>query len=117
LALVVPGGGRIEPVGKVGITRITAFTKQNRVEIDGAVPAPTRATMAVLSGFPAGVTVLHNGQPVKTVSGALDGTAVVFAPIDGRPLGDPAKLLDELRARRAAADAAKGLPTGPATGN
>lgn len=109
MALVVPGGGCIEPIGKVGMTRITAFTKQNSVEIDGAVSGPDRATMTVLSGFPADVTVLHNGKSVKTVAGTLDGTAVVFAPLDGRPLGDPAMLIDELRVRRAAAAAAQGI--------
>ena len=91
LALVVPGGGRIEAIGKVGITRITAFTKQNRVEIDGAVPGPDRATMTVLSGFPAGVTVLHNGQAVKAVAGTLDGRAVLLVPLDGKPVTDASK--------------------------
>ena len=91
LALIVPGGGRIEAIGKVGITRITAFTKQNRVEIDGAVPGPDRATMTVLSGFPAGVTVLHNGQPVKTVDSKVDGKAVLLVPLDGNPVTDVSK--------------------------
>lgn len=91
LALVVPGGGRIEAIGKVGITRITAFTKQNRVEIDGAVPGPDRATVAALSGFPAGVTVLHNGQPVKTVDSKVDGKAVLLVPLDGKPVTDVSK--------------------------
>ena len=83
LALVVPGGGRIEPVGKVGITRITAFIKQNRIEIDGAVPGPGRATSATLSGFPAGVQVLLNGQPVKTTDSKVDGKPVLLVPLDG----------------------------------
>jgi hypothetical protein len=91
LALVVPGGGRIEAIGKVGITRITAFTNQNRVEIDGAVPGPDRATMTALSGFPAGVTVLHNGQPVKTVDSKVDGKAVLLVPLDGNPVTDVSK--------------------------
>jgi hypothetical protein len=109
LALSLPGGARIEPVGKVGITRITAFLKQNRVEIDGAVPAPGRATVAVLSGFPAGVLVALNGQKPATAVDEIDGKPVVFVALDGKPLSEPAMLIGELRARRAAAEAAKGI--------
>jgi hypothetical protein len=109
IALTLPGGARIDPVGKVGITRLTAFLKQNRVAIDGAVPAPGRATVAVLSGFPAGVLVELNGRKAVTAAGEIDGRPVVFVALDGKPLADPAKLIEELRARRAAAEAARGI--------
>ena len=101
LALSLPDGARIQPVGRVGVTRITAFTRQNRVEIDGAVPADGCASFAALEGFPAGLTVLHNGQDVQTVAAAVDGMTTVFVPLDGRPLGDAGKLVAELRAHRA----------------
>ena len=104
LALVVPGGGRIEAVGKVGITRITAFTKENRVEIDGAVPGPDRATVAALSGFPGGVRVLLNGQPVKTVDSKVAGKPALLVPLDGKAIPGPEKLGEELKALRDARD-------------
>lgn len=104
LALVVPGGGRIEPVGKVGITRITAFTKQNRVEIDGAVPGPGRATVVALSGFPAGVQVLLNSQPVKTVDSKVDGKPVLLVPLDGEKIPAPDKVTEKLEGLRATRD-------------
>jgi hypothetical protein len=104
LALVVPGGGRIEPVGKVGITRITAFTKENRVEIDGAVPGPGRATVAALSGFPGGVQVLLNGQPVKSVDGKVDGKPVLLVPLDGKKIHDTEKVGEKLEHLRVTRD-------------
>ena len=64
LALALPGGGRIEALGRVGITRFTAFIKQGRVAIDGAQPGAGRATVAVLSGFATAPTV----PPVALVS-------------------------------------------------
>jgi len=93
ISLTLPGGARVVPLGKVGITRITAFLRENRVEIDGAVPGPDRATIAVLSGFPAGVTVRLNGQPMKTTVGQSEGKSVVFVALDGQPLPSMDKLL------------------------
>ena len=83
LALGLPGGARIELAGRVGITRLTVFTKENRVAIDGAVPAPGRATVAVLKGFAVGVQVQLNGKPVKTFNSELDGKPVALVSLDG----------------------------------
>lgn len=104
LALVVPGGGRIETVGKVGITRITAFTKENRVAIDGAVPGPDRATVVALRGFPAGVQVLLNGKAVSTVNGKVDGKPVLLVPLDGKKIPDSATVGEELKVLRVTLD-------------
>jgi hypothetical protein len=101
LALTLPGGARITPLGKVGITRITAFSRENRVEIDGAVPGPERATVAALRGFPAGVLVKLNGQPAKTTVIQQDGKPVVFVSLDGNPLPSAEKLLEMLQANGA----------------
>jgi hypothetical protein len=98
LALVAPGGGRIEPVGKVGITRITAFTKENRVAIDGAVPGPGRAKAVAISGWPAGVQVLLNGKAAKTVASEVDGKPAVLVPLDGKAVPGPEKLGKQLAA-------------------
>jgi hypothetical protein len=98
LALTLPGGSRVEPVGKVGITRITAFTKANRVEIDGAVPGPDRATVVVLSGLPSGVQVQLNGSPAKTIDSKFDGKPVVLVSLDGKPITDAAKVGEQLKA-------------------
>ncbi len=98
LALTLPGGSRVEPVGKVGITRITAFTKTNRVEIDGAVPGPDRATVVVLSGWPTGVQVQLNGSPAKTIESKIDGKPVVLVSLDGKPITDAAKISEQLKA-------------------
>jgi hypothetical protein len=102
LALVVPGGGRIEPFGKVGITRITAFTKQNRVEIDGAVPAPGLATVVALCGFDPGLKVQLNGQAATAATGRIEGAPVVFVALDGRPLPETGVLIGKLQEMRGA---------------
>ncbi len=109
LALVVPGGGRIEPVGKVGITRITAFTKASRVEIDGAVPSSGLAQVAVLRGFAAGLNVQLNGRDAKTATGTLDGKPVVFVSLDGKTVPDAAKLTLDMKEMSAAREAAMGI--------
>ena len=108
LALTLPGGARVEPLGRVSITRITAYLKENRVEIDGAVSAPGRATVAALSGFAPGLKAQLNGQVAKTAAGALDGKPVVFVALDGKPLPDAAKLIETLQGWNAAHEAIKG---------
>ena len=98
LVLTLPGNGRIEPVGKVGITRITAFTNSNRVAIDGAVPGPDRATVVMISGLPAGVQVQLNGSPAKTLETKIDGKPAVLVSLDGKPITDAAKIEEQLKA-------------------
>jgi hypothetical protein len=87
LALTLPTGARVATQGKVGITRITVFTRENRVEIDGATPGPDRAAMAVLSGFPPNPTVLLNGRPAVTTIVQQDGKPAIAVALDGKPLG------------------------------
>jgi hypothetical protein len=98
LALGLPGGARIEILGRIGITRLTVFSKENRVMIDGAMPAPDLATVAVLSGFPNGVQVMLNGANVKTVSSKIDDKPVVLVSLDGKPVPDEAALGEVLKA-------------------
>ena len=86
LALGLPGGGRIGMLGNVGITRLTVFQRENRVLIDGAVPAPGLATVAFVSGLPAGTKIELNGQPARTVAATRNGKPVVFVSLDGQPL-------------------------------
>ena len=109
LAVSLSSGARVEFNGRVGITRLTLFTQEKRVTIDGAMPAPGRASVAVLSGFAGGVQVLLNGQPALTETGSIDGKPVIFVPLDGKALTDKATMIEDLRARRAAVEAAKGI--------
>jgi hypothetical protein len=99
LALTLPGGARIIPLGKVGITRLTVYLKENRVTIDGAVPGPDRATVAALSGFAPGLKVQLNGQAATAATGQFDGAPVVFVALDGRPLPATDALIGKLRER------------------
>jgi hypothetical protein len=98
LALGLPGGARIEIRGRIGITRLTVFSKENRVTIDGAVPAPGLATVAMLSGFPADVKVSLNGAVVKTIVNKLVGIPTVLVALDGKPAPDKAALDEVLKA-------------------
>jgi hypothetical protein len=102
LALSLPDGARIEMLGRVGITRLTVFQRENRVQIDGAVPGPDLATVAAVSGLPAGTRIELNGEPARTVAATLDGKPAVFVSLDGKELPAAEKLLDDLRSRRAA---------------
>ena len=94
LALGLPGGGRIGMFGRVGITRLTVFLNENRVRIDGAVPGPGLATVAVVRGLPAGTDIVLNGQPALTATGERNGVPVVFVSLDGAPLPPLEKLLN-----------------------
>jgi hypothetical protein len=99
LALGLPDGGRIETLGPVGITRLTVFQRENRVEIDGAVPGPGLATVAVVRGLPAGTRIELNGKQPATIAAQADGKPAVFVALDGQPLPAAEKLLEDLRAR------------------
>lgn len=94
IALSLPGGARVAPLGKVGITRITVFTRDNRVEIDGAVPGADRASVVALSGFAANVAVRLNGQPAKTTVVQHAGKPLVFVALDDQPLPPADKLVE-----------------------
>jgi hypothetical protein len=98
LALGLPDGGRIEMLGPVGITRLTVFQRENRVEIDGAVPGQGLATVAVVRGLPAGTRIELNGKQPATIAAQADGKPAVFVSLDGQPLPAAEKLLEELRA-------------------
>ncbi len=102
LGLTLPNGAAVEALGKVGITRITVFAKENRVTIDGAVPAPDRATVAALSGFARDVNVQLNDQTVKTATGQLNGQPVIFVSLDGKPLQETTLLIKALLEQRTA---------------
>jgi hypothetical protein len=94
LALGLPGGGRVGMFGRVGITRLTVFLNDNRVRIDGAVPGPGLATIAVVRGLPAGTDIALNGQPALTATGEKNGVPVAFVSLDGEPLPPLEKLLN-----------------------
>ncbi len=102
LALTLPGGARVETLGRVGITRVTAYLKENRVTLDGAVPADGRATVAALCGFAPGLKVQLNGQAATAATGQLDGAPVMFVALDGQPLPEAATLVGRLQELRAA---------------
>jgi hypothetical protein len=93
LALGLPGGGLVGMFGRVGITRLTVFRNENRVRIDGAVPGPGLATIAAVSGLPAGTDIVLNGQSALTVAGEKNGEPVVFVSLDGEQLPPVEKLL------------------------
>jgi hypothetical protein len=103
LSLGLPDGGRIGMLGRVGITRVTAFQRENRVQIDGAVPGPGLATVAAVSGLPAGTRIELNGQAARTVAATRNGKPVVFVSLDGQALPPTEKLL-KLRLTAAAGD-------------
>jgi len=60
----VPGGGVIAFDDPVGITRVTVYTQDSRIDIDGALPAAGDTHTARVTGFPANVKVFHNGKGV-----------------------------------------------------
>jgi hypothetical protein len=96
LSLGLPDGARIGILGNVGITRLTVFQRENRVQIDGAVPGPGLATVAFVSGLPAGTRIELNGQPARTAAATLGGKPVVFVSLDGQALPAAEKLLKDL---------------------
>lgn len=100
LALGLPDGARLEMLGVVGITRLTVFQRENRIHIDGAVPGPGLARLAVASGLPAGTRIEVNGQPARTVATTLAGTSLAFISLDGQPLPAAETLLEDLRVWR-----------------
>jgi hypothetical protein len=57
------------------------------------VPAPGLATVAFVSGLPAGTKIELNGQPARTVAATRNGNPVVFVSLDGQPLPPTDKLL------------------------
>jgi hypothetical protein len=81
LALTIPSGARVEPLGEVGITRITVFAREDRVQIDGAVSGPGRATDVALTGFPPDVRVRWNGQSVPTRTGQHNGDPALLVSL------------------------------------
>jgi hypothetical protein len=86
LALGLPDGARIGMLGRVGTTRLTVFQRENRVEIDGAVPGPGLAKIAFASGLPAGTRIEVNGQPARSVAAQRNGKPVVFISLGGQNL-------------------------------
>jgi hypothetical protein len=93
LSLGLPGGGRIDTYGNVGITRITAYVNDSRVDIDGAIPSPGLATIASIRGMPSDTEVFLNGQPALTVGEETENGYVQFVSLDNEPLPEIEVLL------------------------
>ena len=93
LSLGLPGGGRIDTYGNVGIARITAYVNDNRVDIDGAIPAPGLATIASVRGMSSDTEVFLNGQLALTVGEETENGYVQFVSLDNEPLPEIEVLL------------------------
>ncbi len=101
-AMALPGGLRIESAGRIGLARVRAWTKENRLLIEHAFPrdanleeTPDLAPALLVFSADAGLQVFMNGvETPKPEAVAVDGETAWIVP-----LGDPRPATEKVIAR------------------